>query len=133
METVDSLQASMITVPFVFSSVNVPWGSSRRVSVTCWCSCGPMAETTSQAETAVAAASRARQARRWRMGFLRSLTAVTNTAARKFVYRMHLMDAIGDQKVGASALALPVVLTLTAARLALHLALSGRYGYFRDE
>ena len=43
------------------------------------------------------------------------------------------MDDGRDQKVGGPALALPVVLGLAAAKLALHLALSNRYGYFRDE
>src|SRR5262245_30392593 len=45
---------------------------------------------------------------------------------------MHLMDDRRDQKVGA-AFALPAVLAVAAAKLALHLALSNRYGYFRDE
>jgi hypothetical protein len=42
------------------------------------------------------------------------------------------MDA-GAQTVGRRSLALPVLLALAGAKLALHLALSARYGYFRDE
>ncbi|HET8644882.1 MAG TPA: glycosyltransferase family 39 protein, partial [Vicinamibacteria bacterium] len=43
------------------------------------------------------------------------------------------MEAGGDQDAGRPALALAVVGGLAAAKLALHLALSARYGYFRDE
>jgi hypothetical protein len=45
---------------------------------------------------------------------------------------MNLMDGGRDQKAGG-VFALPVVLGLAAVKLALHLALSNRYGYFRDE
>jgi hypothetical protein len=43
------------------------------------------------------------------------------------------MDDGQHQKVGGTGLALPIVAGLAAAKLALHLALSSRYGYFRDE
>lgn len=43
------------------------------------------------------------------------------------------MDAAGDQGVGSGRPALALLLGLAGAKLALHLALSGRYGYFRDE
>lgn len=43
------------------------------------------------------------------------------------------MDTAGGQPVERPALALPLLMGLAFAKLALHLALSNRYGYFRDE
>jgi 4-amino-4-deoxy-L-arabinose transferase-like glycosyltransferase len=43
------------------------------------------------------------------------------------------MDTSADQAIGRPPLAVPAVLAVTGGTLAVHLALSGRYGYFRDE
>src|SRR5262245_38703535 len=46
---------------------------------------------------------------------------------------MRSMEGRQDQDVGRPALAAGLLLAIAGAKLALHLALSSRYGYFRDE